>query len=388
MVNVFFRRLLEKRFAILAILSLVCPPVTAASMISDGTVTAPDASPTRLKKLGRHTKVGSLAGASAGSTNLDTIAALPPAGDPDVKLPPRVLPKMGRPTVVLALGGGGTRGAAHVGVLKVLIEAGIPIDGIVGTSMGSIVGGLYAAGVPLSTINEKLADASMMHAFMTVPLWVRIAAAPILLTPRLVGFHPYDGLYWGNKFRKYLAKMTPGSEGEIQELKIPFMAIAQDISDGHHYALTSGSLAYALQASSAVPVLRKPVQIGDHLYCDGGVVANVPVKEAKALGGDIVIAVNVDERVNKVPLDDFRKVGSVAKRLVVLQLAEIDAPQVALADVVIHPQVDGIGLISTKKADGMRAIAAGEEAAREALPQIKAKLAQIGQASASAKSSQ
>ena len=103
-----------------------------------------------------------------------------------------------RPIVGLALGGGGTRGAAHVGVLRVLEEEGIPIDCIAGTSMGAIVGGLYSAGVPLDTIQKTFDDGKLMHSYMTVPLFVRILAAPVLLLPRVVGYHPYDGLYNGN----------------------------------------------------------------------------------------------------------------------------------------------------------------------------------------------
>ncbi len=286
-----------------------------------------------------------------------------------------------RPTIGLALGGGGTRGAAHVGVLKVLEEEGIPIDCIVGTSMGAIIGGLYSAGVPTSKLEEVMADATLMHEFMTVPLWVRILAAPVMILPRLVGSKPYDGLYKGNKFRKYLNKLTPKSETEIQELNIPFQAVAMDIANGKHYAISTGHLAYALQASSAVPALRKPVQIGDKLFVDGGVVANVPVTETRALKPDIVIAVDVDERVKTVPLDEFRKVGSVSKRMLLLQLANMDEPEVANADVVIHPDVDGIGLISTSKAEGRKAIKAGEEAARAAIPAIKAKLGISGQLS-------
>jgi NTE family protein len=294
---------------------------------------------------------------------------------------PKAMGTPNRPTIGLALGGGGTRGAAHVGVLKVLEEEGIPIDCIVGTSMGAIIGGLYSSGVPISKLDEVMADATLMHEFMTVPLWVRIVVAPILVMPRLVGYHPYDGLYNGNKFRKYLNKLTPESEREIQELNIPFQAVAMDIANGKHYAISTGHLAYALQASSAVPALRKPVQIGDKLFVDGGVVANVPVTETRALKPDIVIAVNVDERVQNVPLDEFRKVGSVSKRMLLLQLANMDQPEVANADIVIHPNVDGIGLISTSKSEARKAIKAGEEAARAAIPQIKAKLGMSGQLS-------
>lgn len=280
--------------------------------------------------------------------------------------------------VGLALGGGGTRGAAHVGVLKVLKQAGVPIDCIAGTSMGSIVGGLYCAGVPIATMEEKFRDQSLMKAFMTVPLAVRVGAAPILLIPRLFGDRPYDGLYKGNRFRKYLIKAIPLPERNIEELKVPFSAVSLNIVDGKVYRLATGSLGYAMQASSAVPGLRKPVQIGDRLFVDGGVAANVPVSQTKEMGADFIIAVDVDERFQPVPLDTFRKIGSVAERIVKWQLATNDAPLCQQADIVIHPNVDGIGLVSTRKADLARAIEAGEQAAREALPDIKKKLAEVG----------
>ncbi len=280
--------------------------------------------------------------------------------------------------VALALGGGGTRGAAHVGVLRVLQREGIPINAIAGTSMGAIVGGLYAAGVSVDTLQKKFDDRSLMTHFMTVPLSVRMVVAPIMVVPRALGHHAYDGLYKGGKFRKYLDAALPEFEQNIEDLKIPFAAVALDVVDGKPYRLTKGNLGYAMQASSAVPGLRKPVQIGEQLFVDGGVVENVPVDEARALGGDIVIAVDVDERFDPVPLDTFRAMGSMAKRMVALQLANVDAPQLKRADIVIHPMVDGIGLISTKADDAKRAMAAGEKAAEEAIPAIKAKLAEVG----------
>jgi NTE family protein len=280
--------------------------------------------------------------------------------------------------VGLALGGGGTRGAAHVGVLRVLQREGIPINAIAGTSMGAIVGGLYAAGVSVDALQQKFDDRSLMTHFMTVPLSVRVVVAPVMVVPRAFGHHAYDGLYKGGKFRKYLDASVPQFEQNIEELKIPFAAVALDVVDGKPYRLSKGNLGYALQASSAVPGLRKPVQIGDQLFVDGGVVENVPVDEARAMGSDIVIAVDVDERFDPVPLDTFRAMGSMAKRMVALQLANVDAPQLKHADIVIHPMVDGIGLISTKADDAKRAMKAGEKAAEEALPAIKAKLSQMG----------
>lgn len=283
-----------------------------------------------------------------------------------------------RPKIGLALGGGGARGAAHVTVLKELEKAGIPIDFIVGTSIGSVVGGQYAAGVSLDEIEREFSSADLMHSFMTVPLWVRVAAAPIMIVPRLFGSRPFDGLYKGNKFRNYLVKEVPASEHNIEDLKIPFSAVAVNLVDGKAQRISKGNLGYAMQASCAVPSLRKPVQIGDQLFCDGGIAANVPVKLCREMGADIVIAVNIDERVTQEDIDNFRKIGSVAERLLKLQLHGTDAPQIADADLVIHPNVDGIGLISTKSSDADKGLKAGREAAIAAMPAIKKKLTEAG----------
>jgi NTE family protein len=283
-----------------------------------------------------------------------------------------------RPKVGLALGGGGSRGAAHVSVLKVLEKEGIPIDCIVGTSIGSVVGGLYAAGLPVSDLERQFAEVGVMHAFMTVPLWVRVVVAPIMVIPRLWK-HPYDGLYKGNKFRKYLENEVPEqSERNIEDLKIPYSAVAVSLVDGYPHRISKGSLGYAMQASCAVPGLRKPVQIGNDLFCDGGVAANVPVKLCREMGADFVIAVDIDERMDAVPLDSFRKMGSVSRRLLRLQLRNSDAPECAAADVVIHPNVDGITLITTSKEDAQKGLKAGEVAAKAAIPEIKRKLAAAG----------
>ena len=284
----------------------------------------------------------------------------------------------GRPKIGLALGGGGARGAAHVGVLKVLEKEGIPIDCIAGTSIGSVVGGMYAAGVPLDQLEKDFTETGLMHSFMTVPLWVRIAAAPVLVMPRLFGRHPYDGLYKGNKFRNYLVKNVPVAERNIESLKIPYAAVAVSLIDGKPHRIDKGSLGYAMQASCAVPGLRKPVPIGDDLFCDGGVSENVPVTQCKAMGADIVIAVCIDEQLLPEQRDSFRKIGSVSRRLIKLQLHDVDEPQLKKADIVIHPNTDGISLISTKKEDAVNGVKAGHEAALAALPQIKKKLAEAG----------
>lgn len=279
--------------------------------------------------------------------------------------------------VALVLGGGGTRGAAHVGVLKVLEREKVPFDLVVGTSIGAIVGGFYCAGLKLPEIEKMFTSRSLMRSYMTVPIKVRLVTMPIFLLPRLV-YHPYDGLFYGVRFRRFLNKKLPDNEKKIEDLKKPFAAVAVDLSEGCVHTITTGRLAKAMAASSAVPGLRKPVQIDDCLFIDGGVLENIPVEQANELGADVVIAVNVDERLNPVPLKTFRKMGSVSKRIVTLQLEKMDGPHVNKACLTIHPNVDGIGLLSTKKKDALRAIAAGEEAAQQALPQIRKCLSDIG----------
>lgn len=286
-------------------------------------------------------------------------------------------PFTGRPKIGFALGGGGTRGGAHIGVLKVLDEAGIKPDYIVGTSIGAITGAFYAAGVTPAAMAKEFEDGKVMKHFMTMPLWFRIVMAPIIFIPRIFGANDYDGLYKGSSFRKYLVNGLPADEHNIENLKIPFGAVALNLLDGRPYIIKKGNLGMALQATSAVPALRKPVPFDKYLFVDGGVDSNLPVKQCREMGADFVIAVNIDENFKEVPEKVFRKPGSVTKRMILWGLYEIDAPQEMMADVVIHPNTDGISLISTKKSDCKSSIASGEEAARKLLPEIKAKLAEL-----------
>jgi NTE family protein len=282
----------------------------------------------------------------------------------------------GRPRIGLALGGGGARGAAHIGVLKVLQAEGIPIDVITGTSIGAIVGGLYASGVPLNVLEDDFRNARLMKNFMTVPLTFRLIVAPIMVMPRLVGHKAYDGLYKGVKFRNFCNNLAP--KRNIEELDKPFAAMSLSLIDGKEHMLTKGDLGTALQASSAVPGLRKPVEIDGNLFVDGGVLANVPVDYTRKMGADFVIAVDIDEKVEPVPLKEFMGAGSVSRRMIKLELNGLDQPMCNGADITIHPDTDGISLVSRKKSDGIKGIKAGEDAARAALPEIKRKLASLG----------
>jgi NTE family protein len=280
-----------------------------------------------------------------------------------------------RPRVGLALGGGGSRGSAHVGVLKVLLEENIPIDLIAGTSIGSVVGGFYASGMPIEDIAQVFEKNTFTKEFAPMPI-LRLMLEPTAMTLRLFGYRPYDGLYYGWKFRNYADKAV--GDKKIEQFNIPYAAVVTDVVSGKSCRLTEGDLGVALTASTAVPELRKPVQIGDRLFCDGGVINNVPVNHAREMGADVVIAVDIDEQLKDRPLKDFRKLGSMGRQALRIQLAAFDGPSGKNADILIHPDTTGINLVSFKKSDGKRGIDAGIAAARAAMPEIKRKLAMAG----------
>ncbi len=286
-----------------------------------------------------------------------------------------------RPKVVLALGGGGTRGAAHIGVLRVLKEQGIQVDAIVGTSMGALVGGLYCAGMNLDAIEQIFYHGKLAHAFDTVPIPVRLVLIPVLCIPRLFGYHPYDGLYRGNKFANYLTSLAPPDKRHIEDFQPVFWAIATNLVDGEPFAIKKGCIGRAIQASSAIPQLRKPVEIDGALLVDGGIVENLPIEHALKMNCDYIIAVDVDEKLDPVPLNTFRAIGSVATRVLNIGLSRIDSYQSKLSTTatIIHPDVCGISLLSLDKNDAKRAVIAGEKAARQAIPTIKQQLAELSQ---------
>lgn len=282
-----------------------------------------------------------------------------------------------RARVVLALGGGGTRGCAHIGVLRVLEREGIPIDGVVGTSIGAIVGGLYAAGVKPDQIEHRMLNRSLLKAYQTIPIPMRIVLIPVCFIPRILGFNPYDGLYKGNRFRNYLNNAVPETDRQIEALPIPFVAVASNLLDAKPYSIAKGNLGLAIQASSAIPVLRRPVPMNGLLLVDGGLQANLPVKQAKELGGDIVIGIDVDEQFTTVNEKEFRRIGSVGKRVINMVLSKVDEDQRVAADILIQPLVNNISLLSTKTKDARRAIEEGENAAKAALPAIRERLDKI-----------
>ncbi len=280
--------------------------------------------------------------------------------------------KGGQPRIALALGGGGgARGAAHIGVLRVLEQEKVPIAHIVGTSMGAIVGGLYAAGLSTDKISLMLHNKTLMHAFDTVPIPVRVAVEPFFLLVHACGIHPYDGLYRGNRFAKFINRSVPEDSRLVENLKIPFWAVAADLIEGKPAVIKKGDFGRAIQASSAIPFLRRPVVMDEKLLVDGGVLANIPTLEARDTNADIIIAVDVDEEMKPLPKKKFKEFASVPNRSLSMVLDSMDKERLKAADIVIHPDVSGMSLLSTDVRSADRAIAQGEQMAREALPKIR-----------------
>lgn len=280
-----------------------------------------------------------------------------------------------RQTLALALGGGGARGAAHVGVLRVLEREHIPIDLIVGNSMGSIVGGLYSAGVPLDKIATVLQDNSLRKSYIPGMVPPKLLIAPIVKLA-----HPfkkkYAGIFSGQKFEKYLANLMPIPDENFEQTKIRFSAVATNLIDGKAYSISKGKVATAIRASASISPLLEPVPIEDKLYVDGGVRANLPAFAARESGANLVVAVLVDEPLQSEPPQTFFKLKAIAMRQADVVLAINDEHQLQYADIVINPDVSGIPILSNNPEDARRAMLAGEKAAEKALPEIRKRLAQ------------
>lgn len=278
-----------------------------------------------------------------------------------------------RPRVALVLSGGGALGLAHVGVLRALEELQVPIDGIAGTSMGAIIGGLYAAGYSPDEL-EKLIETLDWNGFVRdapdrrhlpyrrkvddlvyLTRWELGVSKKGFLLPRAV----VAGQRLGSELR--LLALRAAGVDDFDRLPIPFRAVAADAANGETVVLSSGDLASAMRASMAVPGLFAPVERDGRLLVDGGVVANLPVDAARAMGAEVVIAVDLRE-----PLSDRSQPNSVAgvlsQSLDALSQREV---QRALenAEIVIRPEVSAWGLLDFHA--GKELVARGLAAAQD-----------------------
>ena len=212
-----------------------------------------------------------------------------------------------RPRVGLVLSGGGARGAAHIGVLRVLEDLHVPIDAIAGTSMGSIIGGLYAAGLSPDQIQDAIAGVAWGEAFKDKPPRSnssfrrkqddRDFLVGLELGLHKDGFSYARGLLQGQNLGLLLKHFAAGAElvEDFDSLPIPYRAVATDAITGDPVVLDSGDLAQAMRASMSVPGVFEPVEIDGRLLVDGGMSAQTPISVARRMGVDILIVVDLTD---------------------------------------------------------------------------------------------
>ncbi len=214
-------------------------------------------------------------------------------------------PGGGRPRIGLVLSGGGARGAAHIGVIEVLEELRVPVDVVSGTSMGSVVGGLYAAGLSPEELSQVIQSVDWVRVFNDTPdrqvlSYRRKEDDRTFLTNLRLGFKNGSffvppGMVEGQKLDFLLRTLTLGSEGvaRFEDLRLPFRAIATDIDTGEAVILETGTLATAQRASMSIPAAFSPVELDGRLLVDGYVANNLPIDAAQGLGAEAVIAVDI-----------------------------------------------------------------------------------------------
>jgi len=257
-----------------------------------------------------------------------------------------------RPKIGLALGGGGARSLAHIGVIKVLVKNKIPIDFIAGTSAGSLVGGLFAATGDIESI-EKLALELNYKDFIKAFSDINIRS----------------GLVKGNKVLNSIEEKI--GKHKLENLKIPFSAVSADLVTGKKVVIDKGDLALAIRASCSLPGLFSPIKINNQVLIDGGVIEQVPVISVKKMGADKIIAVNLNHKYFSPSQDNKNKTTpfSVVRSAGEIMLYNIAKRNSKKADIVIYPKVPNISLLKFIK--GEKYIRMGEEAALRKINEIK-----------------
>jgi NTE family protein len=274
-------------------------------------------------------------------------SAAPPAVAPGAPTsPPVVVPE---PRVALVLGGGAARGFAHIGVIRVLEQERVPVDLVVGTSVGSLIGAIYAADrdsfelewTAFQLEKDDLFDFGVANAVLGM------------------------GYAKGEKLEAFVrAKVKPAN---IEQLKLPFAAVATDLNWGTRVVIDRGPVARAVRASSAIPGVFEPVVHLGKLLVDGGVVDNIPIDVARERGADIVVAVDISENVGNVKIKNAIDVVLQATNIM---FAENVARLRRDADVLVTPAVGDVAMLDFGQKK--RCMQAGIEAARQAMPRIRA----------------
>jgi len=286
-----------------------------------------------------------------------------------------------RPKIGLALSGGGARGAAHIGVLKVLEENNIPIDYIAGTSMGSIVGGLYSIGMSPDEILEGIESIDWDNVFKDIPAreersFRRKRDDDLYLVKAKPGIDKDglklpEGVVQGQKINMALLRFTQPVQHieSFDNFAIPFRAVASDIATGEAVVLDSGNLAAAIRASMSVPAAFAPITIGGRQLVDGGIADNLPVDVVRAMGADIVIAVDISTPLlEEDELDSALKITVQLTGILTRRNAEAQIATLTEEDVLLVPDLGDITSADfNRAAEAIPTGVAAAEASRESL---------------------
>jgi NTE family protein len=287
-----------------------------------------------------------------------------------------------RPRIGLVLGGGGARGSAHIGVLKVLEELHVPVDYVVGTSMGSIVGGAYAAGKTPAEMENKLRAAD----------WKRLLSDRLRREDRSIyekdlerqniwgleiGYRDGKlllprGAVIGSQIELFFGGLVDLYHGSFDDLVIPFRAVATDIATGEMVVIDQGSLVGAMRGSMSVPGVFSPYLLNDRLLVDGMLVANVPVDVVRKMGAEVVIAVNVGSKL--APREQIRDALSVTGQMVSIlteQNVKASLKQLGPDDVLIDVQAELGDFSAGDFPHTVDTIPLGEVAARKVADRLK-----------------
>lgn len=277
------------------------------------------------------------------------------------------------PKFALTLAGGWARGAAHVGVLKVLEREGLRPDFVCGNSIGAMIGGLYAAGVPVSEIERIVLSGEFGKAFFPHNRHLRVFTYGLKYgMARSVLIHPQIGLYSGKSLANFVERNLPEGVTDIENMPIQFAASAVDLLTTKTVWLTKGNISEAVRASNSVPGFFRPVKVGEHVLVDGGLRANLPTEIAEAKGAPMVVAVRLQAYLEPVPQKEYDTILDYGDRLTSILLAEAETRGASKADVIIQPKLPWMRITTYRKKELEMAIKEGEAAAEKMLPQLHA----------------
>jgi len=284
-----------------------------------------------------------------------------------------------RPRIGLVLSGGGARGGAHLGVLKVMEELHVPVDVMVGTSAGSIVAAAYATGMPLPQIEREMTVLRTSMLFRDVdrgevPLRSKANDAVNYIGPEIGlkngGLAFPKGVVAGVSIEAVLRQLTERQRAtDFDKLPIPFRAVATDLTTSEMVVIGSGNLAVAVRASMAIPAVVDPVELDGRLLVDGGLVRNLPVDVARAMGADVVIAINIGTPLRKrEEISGILTVSDQISRILTATNVSKSLKELGPRDVLITPDM---GSVQTSDFDRLAdAAIAGEKAARLAASEL------------------